>query len=145
VNILIQNNLVDNLSDSLAQSSSIPFLNDLTALMDKLDVVLISMRPMNILQKTQTSSVHLDDQEYIEIPYNMTILASYEQFGQFLEELERYPRLINVTSIQMESPLDAAVYSGEIAGKPNQHRINLEVHTITILKESFKGGSEQYN
>ncbi|MCD6160908.1 MAG: type 4a pilus biogenesis protein PilO [candidate division Zixibacteria bacterium] len=144
VNDLIQYNLAENLGDSLAQSASIPFLKYLTALMDRLDVILISMKPLNVINSNQLYEEKRIDQDYIEIPYSMSILASYKQLGKFLEELEKYPRLINVTKIQMENPLDIAVYEGEISGKPDQHKIDLEIQTITILKASFKGGSQEF-
>ena len=145
VNDLIQFNLVEDLSDSLAQSASIPFLKYLTGLMDDLDIILISMKPLNIIQQGQFSETNLISQEYIEIPYSMDILASYKQFGKFLEEIEKNPRLIKVTRIQLENPPDVSVYAGEISGKPDQHKVNIEIQTLTILKASFKGGSEQYN
>jgi len=145
VNDLIQFNLVEDLSDSLAQSASIPFLKYLTGIMDDLDIILISMKPLDIIKQDQYSETNFIDQEYIEIPYSMDILASYQQFGKFLEEIEKNPRLIKVTRIQMENPLDVSVYATEISGKPDQHKINLEIQTLTILKASFKGGSEQFN
>ncbi|OQX92906.1 MAG: hypothetical protein B6D58_00565 [candidate division Zixibacteria bacterium 4484_95] len=145
VNELIQCNLVEDLSDSLAESASIPFLKYLTSLMDELDIVLVSMQPMEVLQQRNLAEEQLIEQDYIEIPYSMTILASYKQFGKFLERLEKYPQLIKVARIQLENSLDAAIYEGQIVGKPDQHRINLEIHTMTILKASFKGGSEQFN
>ena len=141
----VQYNLVEDLSDSLAQSASIPFLGYLTGLMDDLGVILISMRPLNIVRQDQYAETNFIDQNYIKIPYSMTIIASYTQFGKFLENLEKYPRLIKVTRIQLENPLDATVYSGEVSGKPDQHKINLEIQTLTILKASFKSGSEQFN
>jgi Tfp pilus assembly protein PilO len=143
VNELIENNLVENLSDSLAQSASIPFLNYLTSLMDDIGIVLISMKPAAVVRWDQTSETKLIDQDYIEIPYDMSIIASYEQIGKFLENLEKSPRLIKVARIQILNPTDFAYYEGEISGRPDQHRINLIIHTMTILKASFEGGSEQ--
>ncbi len=145
VNDLIQFNLVEDLSDSLAQSASIPFLKYLTGIMDDLDIILISMKPLDIVKQDQYLETNFINQEYIEIPYSMDILASYQQFGKFLEEIEKNPRLIKVTRIQMENPLDVSVYATEISGKPDQHKINLEIQTLTILKASFKSGSEQSN
>ncbi len=142
VNILLENNLVENISDSLAQAASIPFLNYLTGLMDDLGIVLISMRPSTISRWDEYTEGNPIDQEYIEIPYNMQILASYKQLGKFLENLERSPRLIKVARVQILNPRDFAFYDGEVSGRPDQHKINLIVHTMTILKASFKGGSK---
>jgi len=145
VNDLIQNNLVENLSDSLAQSASIPFLNYITGLMDDLEIILISMKPSEVMRWDQTTGSRPIDQEYIEIPYSMSILASYEQLGQFLEKLEKSQRLIKVARIQLSNPIDFAYYEGEISGKPDQHHITLVIHTMTILKASYNSGSEQFN
>lgn len=145
VNELIKNNLVEDLSDSLAQEASIPFLNYLTGLMDKLDIILISMKPLNIVRWDETKETRIINQDYIEIPYTMTILATYKQFGKYLEDLEKSPRLIKVTRIVLENPLDFAFYEGEVTGAPDQHKFELEIHTLTILKASFKSGPEQLN
>jgi len=145
VNELIRNNLVEDLSDSLAQEASIPFLNYLTSLMDKYSIILVSMKPLNIVRWDETAEKRLINQDYIEIPYTMTILASYKQFGKYLEELEKSPRLIKVTRIGLENPIDFAFYEGEVTGAPDQHKFELEIHTLTILKASFKGGPEQLN
>lgn len=145
VNELIKNNLVEDLSDSLAQEASIPFLNYLTGLMDKLDIILISMKPLNIVRWDETQETRIINQDYIEIPYTMTILATYKQFGKYLEDLEKSPRLIKVTRIVLENPLDFAFYEGEVTGAPDQHKFELEIHTLTILKASFKSGPEQLN
>jgi len=145
VNDLIQNNLVENLSDSLAQSASIPFLNYITGLMDELKIVLISMKPSNVMRWDETTGARLINQEYIEIPYSMSILASYEELGEFLERLEKSQRLIKVARIQLANPIDFAYYEGQVSGKPDQHPINLVIHTLTILKASYSSGSEQFN
>lgn len=142
VNILIDNNLVDNISDSLAQAASIPFLNYLTRQMDDLGIVLISMRPSTISRWDEYDKGNPLDQEYIEIPYNMQILASYKQLGKFLEALERSPRLIKVARVQILNPMDFAFYVGEVSGRPDQHKVSLIIHTMTILKASFESGSE---
>jgi len=59
VNDLIQYNLVEDLSDSLAKSASIPFLKYLTRIMDQLDIILISMQPMEILQQQNVGEKRL--------------------------------------------------------------------------------------
>jgi Tfp pilus assembly protein PilO len=143
VNELIENNLVDNLSDSLAQASSLPFLNYLTGVMDDLGILLVSMKPSSVMKWDQDKQGRLADHEYIEIPYDMSIIASYKQLGQFLEKLEKSPRLIKVARIQVLNPIDFSYYHGEISGRPDQHRVNLIIHTMTILKASFRGGSKQ--
>ena len=53
VNVLIENNLVENISDSLAQAASIPFLNYITGLMDDLEIVRHGGLPSNQYGRTR--------------------------------------------------------------------------------------------
>jgi Tfp pilus assembly protein PilO len=156
VNELIQNNLINSPNDSLAMPANMAFLQYLTSLMDRFNIILLSIRPMDVLKSDQqnkdqwatSSGAAASDslaKEYIEIPYSMTVLASYIQIGQFIQELEKSPRLIRIVRFQMENPLDVSFYEDEVSGKPDQHRVNLDIHTLTILKASFKGGQEQFN
>lgn len=149
VNELINNNLVSDLSDSLARPADMGFLKYLTGLMDSLGIVLISVKPMGVVRSSglaDTSSEssekasRLSSSEYIQTPYSLVILASYAQFGSFLEQLEKSPRLIRVIRFQLENPIDVTYYEQEISGKPEQHRINLDIQTLTILKASYAGG-----
>jgi len=143
VNELIENNLVDNLSDSLAQSSSIPFLNYLTGTMDDLGIVLVSMRPASILRPDTKGQNKFIEQDYIEIPYDMTIIANYKQLGKLLEKMEESPRLIKVAHIQLLNPIEHSFNEDEVSGRPDQHRVNINIHTMTILKASYKDGSRK--
>ena len=49
INMLIQNNLIDDPSDSLAEKSSIPFLRYLTSTLDKLGIRLVALTPLDVI------------------------------------------------------------------------------------------------
>jgi len=147
VNELINNNMVNSLSDSLARPADMGFLKYLTGLMDNLGIVLVSVKPMGIVRSAAAAdSLAVEDEmsgkrsEYIQTPYSLVIIASYTQFGQFLQELEKSARLIRVTRFQLENPIELTYYDQDVIGKPEQHRINLDIETLTVLKASYAGG-----
>jgi hypothetical protein len=155
VNELIQNNLINNPNDSLAKPANMAFLQYLTSMMDKYDIVLLSIKPLDVLkgdeQKVDQWASSFDKpevdttREFVEIPYNLSILASYIQMGQFFQELEKSPRLIKIVRFQVENPLDFSFVAGEVSGKSDQRRVNIDLHTLTIVKASFKSGQNQFN
>jgi len=136
VKSLISGNLITGLQDSLAEKSSVPFLRFLTDNMDRLDIRLISLNPKDIVGSEDMSS--LETKEFIEIPYEMKVLASYDEFGKFLNILEKSPRLIKISSFDVVNELDQSSYAEEVVGKPRQHPIALEVNTLAIMKASSR-------
>ncbi len=134
---LIQNNLITNPNDSLAEKASVPFLRYLTQHMDELDIRLVSITPMEVIGAADPVSAQ-QAKEYLEVPYELKVLASYDELGKFLDVLEKSPHLIKVATFSVSNDLDQASFSEEIAGKPRQHSISLQVNTIAILKASFR-------
>lgn len=133
---LIKNNLISSPSDSLAEKASVPFLRYLTAKMDQLDIRLVSVTPLEVIGTTDPNTQ--TTKEYIEVPYELKILASYDELGRFLDDLEKSPHLIKVASFSVSNDLDQSTYSEEIVGKPKQHPVSLQINTIAILKASFR-------
>jgi hypothetical protein len=104
--------------------------------MDKLDIRLVGITPMDIVGADDPTT--LKQKEFIQVPYEMQILASYEEFGKLLDNLEKSPHLIRVAAFNVSNEVDQSSYAEEIAGKPKQHAANLQVNTIAILKASFR-------
>jgi Tfp pilus assembly protein PilO len=143
VTMLIHNNLIENPEDSLAERASIPFLRYLTSTMDRLGIRLVSLTPQEVLGTDDP--VSLSQKEYIEVPYEMKLIASYQEFGKFLDVLEKSPHLIKVDAFTVSNEIEQSSFSEEIAGKPRQHPIDLTISTLAILKASYKSESEQSN
>jgi hypothetical protein len=139
VTMLIKNNLITRLTDSLAEKASVPFLRYLTSTMDRLDIRLVALTPLDIIGTEDPTG--LKQKEFIEAPYELRILASYDEFGKFLDTLEKSPHLIKVGSFTLSNDIDQSIFAEEIAGKPKQHSINLQLSTIAILKASFRSES----
>lgn len=143
VTMLIHNNLIESPEDSLAERASIPFLRYLTSTMDRLGIRLVSLTPQEVLGTDDP--VSLSQKEYIEVPYEMKLIATYQEFGRFLDVLEKSPHLIKVDAFTVSNEIEQSSFSEEIAGKPRQHPINLTISTLAILKASYKSESEQSN
>jgi hypothetical protein len=136
ITALIKNNLIENPSDSLTEKSSIPFLRYLTATMDRLGIRLVALTPLDVIGTDDDYTY--EKKEYIEVPYELKIIASYEEFGRFLDILEKSPHLIKVVSFSLSNEVERSSFLGEIRGKPDQHPINLRISTLAILKASYR-------
>ncbi len=136
---LINYNLIESRTDSLAEKASVPFLQFLTSTMDNLGIRLVSLSPMDIIDVSSPNSEEIRD--YLQIPYEMRILASYEELGRFLDVLEKSPQLIRVANFVVTNEIDQGTNQEEIAGKPRQHPITLQINALAILKASFRSES----
>jgi hypothetical protein len=139
---LIQNNLIDDLDDPLAEKASIPFLRYLTSTMDRLKIRLVALTPMAVVGTEDP--VTLIQKEYVEVPYDMKIIASYQEFGQFLDVLEKSPHLITINGFTISNDMEQSSFTEEIIGRPRQHPINLHISTLAILKASSRSESGEH-
>lgn len=142
VTMLIHNNLIESPSDSLAEKSSIPFLRYLTSTMDRLGIRLVSLTPQDVIGTDDP--VMMSQKKYIEVPYEMTVIASYKEFGKFLDILEKSAHLIKVNAFTLSNDIEQSVFAQEIVGNPKQHAIQLQIGTLAILKASYRSESGEY-
>jgi hypothetical protein len=133
---LIKSNLITSPSDTLAEKASVPFLRFLTSNMDALDIRLVSIMPMEVIGTIDPATQK--QREFIEVPYELRVIASYEELGKFLDILEKSPHLIKVATFAVSNDLDQSSIAEEIVGKPRQHSVSLQLNTIAILKASFR-------
>ena len=127
---LFQENLALSQQDSLAQDASLPFLNSLTDMLDDLDIQLLGIKPKDRESK--------DD--YYKSPYVITIECTYEEFGKFLAEMERSPRLITVNEYEVKNGVERIKTNVREEDLTNQvFEVNLA--TITLVKSRSKGSA----
>ena len=127
---LFQENLALSQQDSLAQDASLPFLNSLTDMLDDLDIQLLGIKPKDRESK--------DD--YYKSPYVITIECTYEEFGKFLAEMERSPRLITVNEYEVRNGVERIKTNVREEDLMNQvFEVNLA--TITLAKSKSKGSA----
>lgn len=142
VAMLIHNNLIENPGDSLAEKASIPFLRYLTSTMDRLGIRLVSLTPQEVIGTDDP--VTMSQKEYLEVPYEMKVIASFKEFGRFLDVLEKSAHLIEVNAFVITNDIEQSVFAEEIVGRPRQHPIQLQISTLAILKASYRGESGEY-
>ncbi|SUZ94716.1 uncharacterized protein METZ01_LOCUS47570 [marine metagenome] len=125
---LFQENLALSQQDSLAEDASLPFLNGLTDILDDLNIQLLGIKPKDRESKG----------EYYKSPYVITIECSYEEFGKFLAEIERSPRLITLNEYEVKNGVERV--KTNISEEDLLEQVfELNLATITLVKSRAKG------
>jgi Tfp pilus assembly protein PilO len=122
VQTLIKKNLAYSASDSLAQGASVTFLNDLTQVLDKLNIELLALEPQETVSRAG----------YVETPYKMEIICSFENFAKLLNKMEKSPRLITVREFEVKNSIEA--YFNTDKKTLSQCRIRLLLTALTLVK-----------
>ena len=124
---LFSRNLALSAKDSMAEEASLPFLKNITDLMNKNNVALIKIRPRPREKK----------KNYYLSPYELTVRCTYEALGIFLTEMERSPRLITVNEFSINNGIErikSTVEEEELL----EQIINLKISTLTLIKSKVR-------
>ena len=127
---LFQENLALSKADSLADDASLPFLNNLTDMLEDVDIKLLGIKP----------KPRIDKITYFKAPYIITLECSYDQFGKFLTEIERSPRLITIDEFEVKNGIE------RIKANTDEERLLFQefvvnLSTITLVKSKNKAVS----
>ena len=123
---LIDRNLAISAKDSLAQDASLPFLEDITSLLEKHKITLIHLEP---------SKRRITRHDYVRTSYEMIIECSYKELGQFINSLEKSDRLITVEEFLVDNQL-AAIESRKNRRRVDTHQFELKISTLTLIKHT---------
>jgi Tfp pilus assembly protein PilO len=121
---LIDKNLAQSARDSLAEDASIPFMEDVATMLNQLGVVLITMEP----------GTRLNMVDYIKTPYELKINATYTQFLDFVNLLERSERLVTVEEFEFDNGIRKAEKAREKRAGQKLQEISMKISTLTLLK-----------
>ena len=127
---LFQENLALSKMDSLADDANLPFLNNLTDILDDLDITLMGIKP----------KPREDKRTYLKAPYLITLECTFEQFGKFLSEIERSPRLITVDEFEVKNGVERIKANTEEDKLIDQEFV-VALSTITLVKSKSKVSS----
>ena len=127
---LFQENLALSKADSLADDANLPFLNNLTDILDDLDIKLLGIKP----------NPRVDKITYFKAPYIITLECTFEQFGMFLSEIERSPRLITVDEFEVKNGIERIKTNTE-EEKLLEQEFVVNLSTITLVKSKSKVSS----
>ncbi len=123
---LIEKNLAISKTDSLAEDASIPFMEYITSIMDNLKIKLVKLEPGK-------KSARLD---YVRTPYTLTLEASFEKLGKFINQLEKSERLITVEQFEIDNAVRKSGAQAEKAGGDlSAKSIVLRISTLTLIKQ----------
>ena len=124
---LFQENLALSQMDSLAEDASLPFLKNLTDMMDELDIELLNIKPKERVRVG----------EYFKSPYNLILKCTYEEFGKFLSEIERSPRLISIDEYEVKNGIER-IRSNASENDLMYQEFVVNLATITLVKSKSK-------
>ena len=127
---LFQENLALSKSDSLADDANLPFLNNLTDMLDELEIKLLGIKP----------KPRVDKITYFKAPYLITLECTFDQFGRFLSEVERSPRLITVDEFEVKNGIERIKANTE-EEKLMEQEFVVNLSTITLVKSKSKVSS----
>ncbi len=120
---LFEGNLALSKSDSLAEDASMPFMSDLTRILNDLEITLISIKPKR-----------RDDMgNRILSPYELVIRCSYSQLGAFITEVERSPRLVGIKEFFIKNGIER-LKSTVTEAQLEQQEVELNLYTLTLVK-----------
>ena len=124
---LFQENLALSQMDSLAEDASMPFLNSLTDMMDALNIELLNIKPKQRIKKGG----------YFKSPYIVTIRCTFDEFGKFLSEIERSPRLITIDEYEVKNGIERIKANASEEDLMYQEFL-INLSTITLVKSKSK-------
>lgn len=120
---LIEGNLAQSARDSLAEDASLPFMDQVTDMLRKYDVDLISIQP----------GTRKNYADYIRTPYTMDVHTSYRSLVSFLNDVEKNNRLVTVDRLDLSSTVkrvQALAKQGTLEKRP----MTITLSTLTLLK-----------
>ncbi|MBJ13608.1 MAG: hypothetical protein CMG62_11135 [Candidatus Marinimicrobia bacterium] len=124
---LFQENLALSQMDSLAEDASMPFLNSLTDMMDELNIELLNIKPKQRIKKGG----------YFKSPYIVTIRCTFDEFGKFLSEIERSPRLITIDEYEVKNGIER-IKANATEEELIYQEFLINLATITLVKSKSK-------
>jgi len=125
VSNLIEKNIAISKSDSLAEDASLPFLEYITGILNDLEIKLEKLEPGR-------RSARLD---YVRTPYTLTMQASYQMLGQFVNRLEKSERLITVEEFEIDNAVRKSGATARKGVDPRMHPVTMKISTLTLIKQ----------
>jgi Tfp pilus assembly protein PilO len=120
---LIEGNLAQSARDSLAQDASLPFMNQVTDILQTYGINLVSIEP----------GVRRNYADYLQTPYYLEIRTSYKSLVNFLNDVEKNNRLVTVEKIELKGNVKA-VQALAKEGILDKRAMLITLSTLTLLK-----------
>jgi len=124
VESLIEQNLAASARDSLAADASLPFLNTMIETLSGLGCEIVEMKT-HPRDKTATG--------YIRTPYTVAFRGSYQQFGDFINAMEKSPRLVTLEFFKVDNNLTQLNFARTFDDL-KLHDFAVKLSTLTLVR-----------
>lgn len=121
---MFENNLATTKNDARNEDASLPFLQQLTDILEDLEIKTLKLKPK---PKEKMN-------DFTAIPYDIQLLCSFEKFGKFILELERNDRLITIDNFVVNNGTERISNSTRPEDLIDQV-VELTISTITLNKK----------
>jgi len=121
---MFEKNLATTLNDERNDDASLPFLEQLTDILEKLEIKTLKLKPK---PKEKLNN-------FTAIPYEISLLCSFEKFGKFILELEQNNRLITIDNFIVHNGTERISNSTKPEDLIDQV-VELTISTITLNKK----------
>jgi Tfp pilus assembly protein PilO len=120
---LFDENLAISVADSIAEDASMPFLQNLTEMMNNIGVTLMNIKPKPREKKGN----------YYSAPYELLLKCNFDQLGKFVAEIERSPRLITIDEFVVKNGIERVKTTSRETDLKEQV-VELHLSTLTLVK-----------
>ncbi len=120
---LFDKNMASKASDSKNETASMPFLNSLTDVMNRLELKVLEIKPDKKEKKGK----------YTRIPYDLEFECDFTKLGKFVTELESNERIIIIDEFTMKNGIERLNSSRSKDQLQNQ-LIKMRIYTVTLNK-----------
>lgn len=120
---IFETNLVDGKDDNVYEESGREFLDELTDILDFLEIEVLHLEPKSILES----------RTFAEFPIELEIRCTYEKFGKFITDLEKNNTLVKIKKFKLKNGIERISTMRSRDQLMNQ-TIEMELSTITLKK-----------
>tara|TARA_B100000029_G_C17429725_1_gene907435 strand:+ start:200 stop:751 length:552 start_codon:yes stop_codon:yes gene_type:complete len=120
---MFESNLAVQKNDFRNEDASLPFLKQLTDILNRLEIKTIKLKPK---PKEKVSN-------FTAIPYEIEIQCSFEKLGKFVLELEKNDRLITIDEFAVHNGPER-ISANTAPEEMSEQNIELTISTITLNK-----------
>ncbi|NOZ07923.1 MAG: type 4a pilus biogenesis protein PilO [FCB group bacterium] len=106
--------------------TSMEFLNELTDILEKLEIKTLHLEPQDILETRKN----------VQIPYELEIQCTYEKFGKFITELEKNDHIITIQNFTMKNGIERI---STMRSRDQLLNLNVEMELSTIILKKITG------
>jgi Tfp pilus assembly protein PilO len=124
---LINRNLATSLHDSLASDASVPFMNEVIELTNRLGIEMLGLE----------AGKRKKDKSFVRTPYQLSIKTDYGRFGRLVTTLEKSNRLVTLNGFRIRNDINT-LNRARTFDELQKHEFIIYLQTLTLIKSKPK-------